>query len=127
MNSAKAFIWNGFNCSACKEPKVFDKLGLDNGVLVTVIAILYENNITPLAFPTPVVVDQRYMLGEGPSNIVTHTINEARCDSNCCTRTGIHLIPGYAIPIVNIQGMIIGKNKSARYDGIKIQQTNGII
>ena len=48
-------------------------------------------------------------------------MNETRCDSNCCTRTGIPLIPSYALPIAKVQGRTIGKGKAATHLRVKLQ------
>ena len=101
-------------------------LGLNNGAIGTVIAILYAKGKAPPAFPEAVVVDfPRY---KGPSWIQEHPtwvpipVNESRCDNNCCSRMGLPLMPGYCIPISKSQGMTIGPNEPCTHIRIKLNK-----
>ena len=101
-------------------------LGLNNGAIGKVIAVLYAEGVGPPAFPEAVVVDfPRY---KGPSWIHEHPtwvpipVNEARCDSNCCSRRGLPLMPGYCIPISKSQGMTIGPNEPCTHIRIKLNK-----
>ena len=101
-------------------------LGLNNGAIGKVIAILYPEGVGPPAFPEAIVVDfPRY---KGPSWIPEHPtwvpipVNESRCDSNCCVRRGFPLMPGYCIPISKSQGMTIGPNEPNTHIRIKLNK-----
>ena len=101
-------------------------LGLNNGAIGKVIAILYAEGKAPPAFPEAVVVDfPRY---KGPSWILEHPtwvpipVNESRCDNNCCSRMGLPLMPGYCIPISKSQGMTIGPNEPCTHIRIKLNK-----
>jgi hypothetical protein len=102
-------------------------LGLNNGAMGVVISIIYAENTAPPYFPLAVVVD--FPGYKGPAWIQQHPkwvpipVNKlVRCEYNCCSRTGIPLMPGYAIPIAKSQGMTIGKNKPATHSRVKLQQ-----
>ena len=103
-------------------------LGLNNGAIGQVIAILYGPNATPPEFPEAIVVE--FPNYKGPSWFPEHPkwipipVNEGRCDSMCCSRTGVPLMPGYAIPIAKSQGMSIGANKPATHARVKLQGKN---
>ncbi|XP_066924267.1 uncharacterized protein [Clytia hemisphaerica] len=101
-------------------------LGLNNGAIGKVIAILYAEGEAPPSFPEAVVVDfPRY---KGPSWLQEHPtwvpipVNEARCDTNCCSRRGLPLMPGYCIPISKSQGMTIGPNEPCTHIRIKLNK-----
>ncbi|XP_066914121.1 uncharacterized protein [Clytia hemisphaerica] len=101
-------------------------LGLNNGAIGKVIAILYAEGEAPPSFPEAVVVDfPRY---KGPSWLPEHPtwvpipVNEARCDTNCCSRRGFPLMPGYCIPISKSQGMTIGPNEPCTHIRIKLNK-----
>ena len=92
-----------------------------------VIAILYAPGVGPPDFPDAVVVD--FPAYKGLAWITQHptwipkTVDEGRCDSDCCSRTGLPLMPGYVITIAKSQGMSIGDNKPATHMRNKLQQS----
>lgn len=99
-------------------------LGLNNGAMGTVVAIVYSEGSRPPQFPEIIVVDfPRY---KGPVWLHSHPtwvpvpVNEGRCDDNCCSRSGFPLIPGYAITIAKSQGMTIGKGQTCTKAVIKL-------
>ena len=100
-------------------------LGLNNGAMGKVVAILYAKGTKPPEFPLAVVVD--FPMYKGPAWIEDHptwvpiSTNSSRCESNCCSRTGLPLMPGYAIPIAKSQGMTVGANKSATHLIVKLR------
>ena len=102
-------------------------LGLNNGAMGKVVAILYEKDCNPPSFPTAVVVN--FPNYKGPAWLQNHPTwipiiaNESRCESDCCTRNGLPLIPGYAITITKSQGMSIGDNKDITHVRIKLQDS----
>ena len=102
-------------------------LGLNNGAMGKVIAILYAPGTAPPEFPIAVVVE--FAGYKGPAWIKEHpkwipiTVDEGRCDTDCCSRKGLPLIPGYAITIAKSQGMSIGDHKTATHMRIKLQQS----
>ena len=109
-----------------KNQRGLTGLGLNNGAMGTVVSILFEAGSGPPQFPNAVVVD--FNGYKGPAWIVDHPtwvpipVNQARCETNCCVRRGIPLMPAYAITIAKSQGMTIGKGKSATHCRIKLQQ-----
>ena len=102
-------------------------VGLNNGAIGKVVAVLYAPSTSPPEFPLAVVVD--FPGYKGPAwvpnnpNWIPIPVNEGRCDSQCCTRTGLPLMPGYAITIAKSQGMSIGANKPATHMRVKLQQS----
>ena len=90
------------------------------------IAILYGPNVAPPEFPEAIVVE--FPNYKGPSWIPEHPkwipipVNEGRCDSMCCSRTGVPPMPGYAIPIAKSQGMSIGADKPTTHARVKLQE-----
>ncbi|XP_057310732.1 uncharacterized protein LOC130648690 [Hydractinia symbiolongicarpus] len=110
-----------------KNQKGLTGLGLNNGAMGKVIAILYSPNMSPPEFPIAVIVD--FPNYKGPIWIPEHptwipiTAVEGRCESNCCSRNGLPLMPGYAITIAKSQGMSIGDGKTATHMRIKLQQS----
>ncbi|XP_057290792.1 uncharacterized protein LOC130613469 [Hydractinia symbiolongicarpus] len=110
-----------------KNQKGLTGLGLNNGAMGKVIAILYLPNTSPPEFPIAVVVN--FPNYKGPLCIPEHptwipiTAIEGRCESNCCSRNGLPLMPGYAITIAKSQGMSIGDGKTATHMRIKLQQS----
>ncbi|XP_066927171.1 uncharacterized protein [Clytia hemisphaerica] len=100
--------------------------GLNNGAIGKVIAILFGRGKAPPEFPEAVVVDfPRY---KGPAWLPEHPtwvpipVNESRCENNCCSRTGLPLMPGYCIPISKSQGMTIGPNEPCTHIRIKLNK-----
>ena len=102
-------------------------VGLNNGAIGKVVAVLYAPSTSPPEFPLAVVVD--FPGYKGPAwvpnnpNWIPIPVNEGRCDSQCCTRTGLPLMPGYAITIAKSQGMSIGANKPATHMRVKLQES----
>ena len=110
-----------------KNQKSLTSYSLNNGAMGVVKAILYEENVAPPAFPEVVVVD--FPAYKGPAwmsdapTLVPIPVDEGRCESNCCVRKGIPLIPGYAIPIAKSQGMTVGANHPATELRVKLRET----
>ena len=101
------------------------QFGLNNGAMGKVVAILYEPDSSPPEMPAAVVCDfpsyhGPFWLIDHPTWIPTVPVT-SRCDSNCCSRSGLPLMPGYSIPIAKSQGMTVGENKPATHLRIKLQ------
>ncbi|XP_066931788.1 uncharacterized protein [Clytia hemisphaerica] len=123
---ATSHIAVGSRVLLTKNQLSLSPLGLNNGAIGKVIAILYAEGEAPPSFPEAVVVDfPRY---KGPSWLPEHPtwvpipVNEARCDTNCCSRRGFPLMPGYCIPISKSQGMTIGPNEPCTHIRIKLNK-----
>ena len=120
-----AHIAVGSTVLLTKNQAGLTSLGLNNGAMGKVVSILYSEGAKPPAFPIAVVVDfPRY---KGPAWITDHptwvpiSVNEGRCESNCCSRTGLPLMPGYAIPIAKSQGMTVGATKFVTHLVVKFR------
>ena len=122
---AVSLIAVGSTVMLTKNQKSLTSYGLNNGAMGVVKAILYEENVAPPAFPEVVVVD--FPAYKGPAwmsdapTLVPIPVDEGRCESNCCVRKGIPLIPGYAIPIAKSQGMTVGANHPATELRVKLR------
>ena len=121
----RAMMAVGSKVMLTKNQQGLTSLGLNNGAVGTVVSILYAEDVAPPSFPIAVVVDfKRY---KGPTWItdqptwVPIPVNEARCESQCCTRRGIPLMPAYAITIAKSQGMSIGLGEPFEKARIKFQ------
>ena len=119
------FISCWLNCNAHEKPTWIDWTWIKQCALGIVISILFEAGVGPPVFLIAVVVD--FSGYKGPAWIADHptwvpiSANIGRCESNCCTRKGIPLMPAYAIPIAKSQGMTIGRGKPATHCRVKLQ------
>jgi len=122
----RSLIAVGATVILTKNQGSLTSLGLNNGAIGKVIAILYPKDMKPPDFPDAVVID--FPSYKGPAWIDQHktwipvSVMDVRCESNCCSRTGFPLMPGYAITIAKSQGMSIGETKNASHVRIKLQQ-----
>ena len=98
-----------------KNQKSMTKLGLNNGAIGTVVAIVYNKGKKPPTFPEFIVVD--FPKYKGPPMYEEHptwvpiTVNTVHCEHKCCMREGYPLKSGYAITIAKSQGLTIGKDE----------------
>ena len=121
----RSLIAVGATVLLTKNQQGLTSLGLNNGAIGKVIAILYAKNTGPPHHPIAVVVE--FPGYKGPAWITEHpkwvpiVPNDGRCEENCCVRTGLPLMPGYAITIAKSQGMTIGQGKPATHAKIKLQ------
>ncbi|XP_066914213.1 uncharacterized protein [Clytia hemisphaerica] len=109
-----------------KNQKAFTPYGLHNGAAGIVKAILYEKGTSPPQLPTAVIVYfPRYT---GPAwdinnpKFIPITAVRSKCESECCSRTGLPLIPGYSLPIAKAQGITVGSNQPAEFMRVSIQE-----
>ena len=109
-----------------KNQKEFTPYGLNNGAVGIVKAILYKEGVSPPQPPEAVVV--YFPKYSGPAwdinnpKFVPITPISSRCESECCTRTGLPLMPGYSLPIAKAQGITVGKDQPAEFMRVKLQQ-----
>ena len=124
----KSLVAVGTTVILTKNQKGLTQYGLNNGAIGKVISMLYDENTTSPEFPSAVVVE--FPGCKGPPWIpqfpkwVPIPVDEGRCDTNCCARKGLPLMPGYAIPIAKSQGMTIGAHQPATHCRIKLQSRN---
>uniref|UniRef100_A0A7M5XH24 ATP-dependent DNA helicase n=2 Tax=Clytia hemisphaerica TaxID=252671 RepID=A0A7M5XH24_9CNID len=109
-----------------KNQKAFTPYGLHNGAVGIVKAILYEKGTSPPQLPTAVIVYfPRYT---GPAwdinnpKFIPITAVRSKCESECCSRTGLPLMPGYSLPIAKAQGITVGSNQPAEFMRVSIQE-----
>ena len=92
------------------------------------LAVWYAPYTSPPEFSLAVMVD--FPGHKGPAWIPNNakwihiTVNEIWCDSQCSTRRGLLLIPGYATTTAKSQGMSIGANKPATHMRVNITVIN---
>ena len=121
---SKCVLACGSRVILTKNQPGLTSLGLNNGAIGTVKAIVFERGKSPPEFPQVIVVEfpkyrgQSWM--ESHPTWVLIPVNEARCEDNCCTRTGFPLIPAYGISIVKSQGTTIGELKQITHVIIKL-------
>ncbi|XP_057294620.1 uncharacterized protein LOC130623148 [Hydractinia symbiolongicarpus] len=121
---AKCIIAVGCRVILTKNQIGLTGLGLNNGAMGTVVAIVYSEGSRPPQFPEIIVVD--FPKYKGPVWLHSHPtcvpvpVNEGRCDDNCCSRSGFPLIPGYAITIAKSQGMTVGNGQTCTKAVIKL-------
>ena len=121
----KCLLAVGCRVILTKNQGSLTQFGLNNGAMGTVISILYEKDSAPPSMPTSVICE--FPAYNGPAWIQTHPTwipivpMTTRCEDNCCSRTGLPLMPGYSIPIAKSQGMTVGRNKPATHMRIKLQ------
>ena len=97
--------------------------GLNNGAVGTVKDIYYEKGQGPPTMPSFVLVDFPSYKGPHPipgyPTYIPIVIDSGRCADRCCGRTGIPLMPAYAVTVGKAQGMTIGKDKPLKKCVIK--------
>ena len=120
----KCLLAVGARVLLTKNQGSLTQFGLNNGAIGKVIAILYEPNCGPPAMPIAVICEfQSY---HGPAWMEEHpkwvpiVPVVTRCNQNCCSRKGLPLMPGYAIPIAKSQGMNVGNDKPATHMRLKL-------
>lgn len=107
-----------------KDQNGLANYGLNAGAMGTVISIMYDEDCAPPEFPRVVVVE--FPGYSGPPWVpqqpkwVPIPVDVGNCDANCCFRKGLPLMPGYAIPVFESQGMTIGANQPATHCRIKL-------
>ena len=109
-----------------KNQKGLTGHGLNNGAIGKVVAIIYDPDTSPPAFPRFVIVDfpnykGPYWCRENPTWIPIRA-EDGFCDYMCCTRTGIPLMPGYSMPIAKSQGSTIGSKEQVTHLKLKLQK-----
>ena len=121
----KSLLAVGSRVILTKNQGAFTRFGLNNGSSAKIIAILYKKGSKPPSMPSAVICD--FFTYKGPAwyenkpSWVPIVPNTGRCENNCCSRTGIPLMPGYSVPIAKSQGMNVGANKPATHMRIKLQ------
>ena len=122
----KAMIAVNSKVILTKNQKAFTPYGLHNGAVGIVKAILYKKGASPPEFPEAVIV--YFPKYTGPPwdinnpKFVPITAIRSKCESECCSRTGLPLMPGYSLPIAKAQGITVGKGQPAEYMRVKIQE-----
>ena len=99
--------------------------GLNNGAVGIVKAILFSEGKSPPDMPDAVIVYFKDYKGppwlQEQPKYVPIVPCLSHCESRCCSRTGLPLMPGFSIPVAKSQGMTVGKNKPATHMRICLQ------
>ena len=125
---ARALIAVGARVILTKNQKGLTAHKLNNTAMGRIVAINYEENTSPPSMPKYVLVDFPNYTGpafcdEQPTWIPIRP-DEGRCESNCCKRTGLPLMPGYSMPIAKAQGSTIGANQMVTHMRLKLQKSS---